>query len=254
VLLHWDGAAWSSVASGTGSTLITVHGSTPPVAVGGGGVAAVIVERGAGGAWVPAGVAAGTPSLNGVFVPPSGAAVAAGFMRTVLRRAGSSWSLLAGVPSTARDLHAVFVDDEDNAVMVGGDLFGLSAGVLVSYGRRSLPSEIVPQARLRGHVEPLLSARCAEAGCHLPPFLAEELDLSSASAIRARTVGVPSRQSRLVRVAPGRPSASYLWHKVQGTQATVGGGGNRMPNGQEPLPADALAAIRAWILEGAPDG
>ena len=66
-------------------------------------------------------------------------------------------------------------------------------------------------------------------------------------------VGVPSRQSALLRVAPGFPSRSYLWHKLRGTHASVGGGGDRMPQGDPPLSTAQMNVIRAWIVEGALD-
>ena len=57
----------------------------------------------------------------------------------------------------------------------------------------------------------------------------------------------------LLRVLPGRPSQSYIWHKLLGTQATVGGSGSRMPQGDAPLTQPNMDVIRAWILEGARD-
>jgi hypothetical protein len=66
-------------------------------------------------------------------------------------------------------------------------------------------------------------------------------------------VGRRSFQSKLLRVLPGRPSFSYLVHKLEGTHVEAGGLGERMPQGRAPLPLADLEAVRAWILEGAPD-
>lgn len=54
----------------------------------------------------------------------------------------------------------------------------------------------------------------------------------------------------LVYVEPGRSAASYLYHKVAGTQASVGGVGGSMPPGGM-LAAEELATIREWIDAGA---
>jgi hypothetical protein len=43
---------------------------------------------------------------------------------------------------------------------------------------------------------------------------------------------------------------SYLWHKLQGTQETVGGTGVKMPLTGK-VSAEELAAIQAWIEGGA---
>ena len=60
----------------------------------------------------------------------------------------------------------------------------------------------------------------------------------------------------LTRVRPFRPDSSYLIHKIQGTQATVGGSGARMPfgcSGAGCLPDATINTIRNWILQGAPN-
>lgn len=254
VLLHFDGETWSAVASGTPSTLLTVHGASPTTAVGGPGVAAVIVERGAGGAFAPAALPAGTESLNGVFVPPTGDAWAVGYFGTVLRRTKGVWRTAPGVPKTlGRHHHAVHVDAAGGVWVAGGDLFTMTSGSLLYYGPRSVATDVLPRARLSDIFQPVLYASCAFTACHVDPFLSEELDLETEDDAFAGLVEVPSRQSPLLRVAPGRPSQSYLWHKMQGTHLAVGGSGDRMPQGEDPLNADKMAQLRAWILEGALD-
>lgn len=69
----------------------------------------------------------------------------------------------------------------------------------------------------------------------------------------ADLVGVASTQSPLLRVQPGIPSESYLFHKLSGTQQEVGGSGTQMPQGLGPLPDADLATIRTWIEECALD-
>jgi len=61
---------------------------------------------------------------------------------------------------------------------------------------------------------------------------------------------VPAMQ----RVRPFMPDSSYLVHKIQGTQTTVGGSGARMPlgcSGNGCLSDATINIIRNWILQGA---
>jgi hypothetical protein len=269
ILLHFDGGSWTAVPSGTTSLLLTVAGPDPVVAVGG-GASAVAVERGVGGefAAVPVtGVTSGSGSqtgggpvktLNGVFVPAEGTPLAVGLSGSVVRRGDSGWTGVAGVPATVKDLHAVWMDEDGNAVMVGGKLSSLTEGQIVTFGRRTpLPSQVTKRARFQDGVADLIYLRCAHSGCHLPPFSNAGLALDTPEVIHASLVGVPSTQAPLLRVAPFRPSQSYAWHKLLGTQATVGGSGIRMPD--EHLPGDQyftvaeMDLIRGWILDGARD-
>ena len=60
-------------------------------------------------------------------------------------------------------------------------------------------------------------------------------------------------------IEPGDLANSYLWHKLLGTQLSVGGAGNQMPaisggppgGGGGSLGATELGLIEAWILGGA---
>ena len=66
-------------------------------------------------------------------------------------------------------------------------------------------------------------------------------------------VGVSSGQlATMSRITPGQPDNSYLVHKIQGTQASVGGSGDRMPLGLPPLSQSTIGLIRQWVTEGAP--
>lgn len=107
--------------------------------------------------------------------------------------------------------------------------------------------------RFGADIQPIFTANCAFSGCHgsVSPQLGQNL---SAGRAYASIVGVPSAEvPALDRVEPSDPDASYLVHKIQGTQASVGGFGGRMPLGAGALPADEIQLIRAWIAAGALD-
>ena len=93
-------------------------------------------------------------------------------------------------------------------------------------------------------IQPIFNVHCYS--CHLrgaePGGLALEPGVSY-----DELVNVPSEQSELLRVAPGDPEASYLLHKLRGTQVEVGGSGNAMPQGGGTLSDEAIALIEAWI-------
>ncbi len=72
---------------------------------------------------------------------------------------------------------------------------------------------------------------------------------SFSSVVNVPSVEVPS----LRRVKPSLPDSSYLVHKIQGSQASVGGSGDRMPLIGGALTEDEIAVIRAWIAAGALD-
>jgi len=66
-------------------------------------------------------------------------------------------------------------------------------------------------------------------------------------------VGAPSAQSPLEwGSASGQRNDSYLWHKVSGTQDSVGGSGQLMPAPNNPLSSKQLDILGAWLDAGAP--
>ncbi|GAB4289847.1 MAG: hypothetical protein Kow0090_02740 [Myxococcota bacterium] len=91
-------------------------------------------------------------------------------------------------------------------------------------------------------VMPLFQIKCAK--CHIAT------DFGGLKIAYENLVNVPSTQSPLDRVEPGDTAASYLWHKLNGTQAEVGGSGVKMPKGGS-LTADELQLIKEWIEQGA---
>ncbi len=83
--------------------------------------------------------------------------------------------------------------------------------------------------------------------CHAGAGAPQGLRLDSANSFNL-LVNVPSTEvPSLVRIKPGDPDNSYLIQKIEG-HASVGA---RMPLGGPPLAADAVAAIRQWVTDGA---
>lgn len=106
---------------------------------------------------------------------------------------------------------------------------------------------------LSGDVQPIFTANCAFSGCHAgsSPALGQNL---SAGQAYGSIVSVPSQEvPALLRVHPSFPDSSYLVHKIQGTQGSVGGSGVRMPLGGPALTPEQIATIRSWIAAGAPN-
>ncbi len=86
--------------------------------------------------------------------------------------------------------------------------------------------------------------------CHIGASAPQGLQLDAAHSY-ALLVGVHSNEEpNLLRVQPGDPDNSYMYQKITGAPGIVGG---QMPLGETPLPASTIAAIRQWIINGAPN-
>ena len=92
--------------------------------------------------------------------------------------------------------------------------------------------------------------RCATSGCHDAATASQGLVLE-AGLTHANTVDVASEQMpSLDRIEPGSPDLSYLVKKLRGDPDIVGA---RMPLVGSPLSSAEIAAIEAWIEDGADD-
>ena len=66
-------------------------------------------------------------------------------------------------------------------------------------------------------------------------------------------------EAELIFVVPGDSANSYLWHKINGTQADVDGIGDQMPDDDgfsdgmsaDPLSQADIDTITGWIDDGA---
>ena len=107
------------------------------------------------------------------------------------------------------------------------------------------------EATLSGIQSNIFTPTCARSGCHSSTSASAGLSLADGESFSS-LVGVPSSQlDSMNRVEPADTSQSYLIHKLEGTQATVGGSGSQMPRGESPLSDEELQAIKDWINEGA---
>ncbi len=86
------------------------------------------------------------------------------------------------------------------------------------------------------HIQPVLTAKCARAGCHDDQTHSGNLSLTSYSNTKA---------SYLV-VAPGYPQNSLLVLSVQGLSTTP-----MPPVGYSPLTKNHIDGIKTWVKEGA---
>ncbi|MBI4605918.1 MAG: putative metal-binding motif-containing protein [Planctomycetes bacterium] len=101
-------------------------------------------------------------------------------------------------------------------------------------------------------IQPIWDARCNNTFCHDSVIPTGGLDLTAEVSYRNLVNRVSLEAPRLDRVEPLNPDRSYLWHKLNGTQGTVGGTGGSMPLSSPLLPAATREKIVTWILEGAP--
>lgn len=97
------------------------------------------------------------------------------------------------------------------------------------------------------HIQPIWDAKCGST-CHLNAFSSGQLNLEGDG--YDDLVNVGAFQAPMQRVTPGSPEDSYLWHKLNGTQASVGGSGLDMPK-LDSLSNGEMTRIELWIIGGA---
>lgn len=106
-------------------------------------------------------------------------------------------------------------------------------------------------------IQAIWDAHCVDACHEVGGQWGTFLDLSAGS--HARIVGVASPQFMdLAHIEPGDPDASYIWHKINGTQVMAGGSGVMMPSPRPGMEVTVLTqaeldTIEAWINANAPE-
>lgn len=136
-LLHYNGAAFETIQSGTNQTLFTVHsGGDLVVAVGGAGLGVLLEQRGAG-AFVDR-TPAGAGLLQGVAVGADGQAWAAGAGGEIYHRDGDGWQReVTDQALSVESLHAAYVDPAGGVWAVGGNVLSaaLNNGAILHRGK-----------------------------------------------------------------------------------------------------------------------
>jgi hypothetical protein len=146
---------------------------------------------------------------------------------------------------TAADEVSLFLTDPAVADTDGG---GVTDGDEIAlYGTDpNDPSDDVVPLTWTADIYPMLQVECAP--CHIGIGLSGGLDLDLyANVVDAPSLDVPAMD----RVEPFDTANSYLFHKILGTQGSVGGAGVRMPRGGPYLDALQIALVEDWILTGA---
>jgi mono/diheme cytochrome c family protein len=105
----------------------------------------------------------------------------------------------------------------------------------------------VERVSFKKQIQPIFDTNCV--ACHQSGGAQQGLNLEEGASYGALVLK-RSQESDSVLVQPASPDASYLLHKLKGTQATAHGSGAQMPLGGA-LAVDEIAAISAWIAEGA---
>jgi mono/diheme cytochrome c family protein len=96
-------------------------------------------------------------------------------------------------------------------------------------------------------VQPIFDANCV--ACHQTAGASGGLNLEDGMSYRS-LVSRKSGESALMYIAPGKPQASYLLRKLEGTHTQAGGSGERMPP-TGPLDSESISVIQRWIKAGA---
>lgn len=113
----------------------------------------------------------------------------------------------------------------------------------------SMDDTAAPAPTLSEVAEQVFTPGCGGARCHLGGDNEGGLNLDNDEGLldrllaTSRTVGFPW-------VTPNDPIGSYLLHKIEGTQTSVGGGGLTMPSVGTLTDAQILL-VRTWIETGA---
>lgn len=119
------------------------------------------------------------------------------------------------------------------------------AGTALAKASQEQPIDFATQ------IQPIFNRNCATSFCHAGSGPQQGLSLE-ASKSYGNIVNVPSPEAlSAMRVKPFDPENSYLYRKIAGEQADLGGSGSRMPSGKPALSAEQIELIRTWINQGA---
>jgi hypothetical protein len=138
------------------------------------------------------------------------------------------------------------------ALQVFGDTFanavngwqGNLCGIPISGGT-------TPQTFYQSNVQPIFSNNSQCTSCHIGGSPPANLNLDPTHSY-SQLVNIPAVElNTMSRVTPNNTAQSYMFHKVEGDQANVGGSGQQMPAGGPPLQPAEINTIQTWINTGA---
>lgn len=99
-----------------------------------------------------------------------------------------------------------------------------------------------PTGYTQAQMQSLFQAKCN--GCHI---VNSSAGLNLGAPFTTKTIGVGSSQAAMPLITAGDHTKSYLFHKLAGTHASVGGSGVRMPRNGTALTSTELADVAGYI-------
>jgi hypothetical protein len=135
------------------------------------------------------------------------------------------------------------------AIVLAGSALAIATGC---GSGRTLGSTSTPASASKvdfaTQIQPIFTQNCALSGCHAADSPSGDLVLDPGQAYDNLVNMESSEVGPKKRVEPGNSAASFLYEKISQPQPTSG---DRMPLISNPLSADKIALIKAWIDEGA---
>jgi hypothetical protein len=112
------------------------------------------------------------------------------------------------------------------------------------------PSSVVQPASsdFATKIQPIFDQNCALSGCHAADTASGGMILDAGKSYSNLVNVTSSEVAPDKRVVPGNSAASYIIEKLTRLQPRSG---SQMPLGGDPLPADQINLIKAWIDAGA---
>jgi len=162
-------------------------------------------------------------------------------------RSDVTWSVMPGTHASLSASTSETVTVTTNAT-TGSETVRATIGTV--FGER-IVAVAATGVSFAASVQSVFTANCI--GCHSGAGAPEGMSLASGVSYGLIVNVAAGEVPALKRVRPFLPDSSYLVHKIQGTQTTVGGSGVRMPFGctSNCLSNTTINTIRNWILQGA---
>ena len=119
------------------------------------------------------------------------------------------------------------------------------AGTALARASQEKPIDFATQ------IQPIFDRSCATSFCHAGTRPQQGMSLEAGKSYD-NIVNVTSNEAAsAMRIKPFDAENSYLYRKLEGEQADLGGSGSQMPSGKPALAADQIKLIEDWINQGA---